>query len=61
MHLFFYHLKHYLFFLTANPGSHEDIQRVDEKVLAFMHKLMCKDERMKTTGSNAVTFQGMII
>uniref|UniRef100_K1R507 CxC5 like cysteine cluster associated with KDZ domain-containing protein n=1 Tax=Magallana gigas TaxID=29159 RepID=K1R507_MAGGI len=42
----------------ANPGSHEDIQRVDEKVLAFMHKLMCKDERMKTTGSNAVTFQG---
>jgi hypothetical protein len=47
------------FSFTGNPSSLEDIKRVDDKVLAFMQNLACHDERVKTTGSNAVTFQGI--
>lgn len=37
----------------------EDVKKVDERVVAFMHDLLCKDECIRSTGKDAITLQGI--
>nr|XP_022315777.1 uncharacterized protein LOC111119663 [Crassostrea virginica]XP_022315778.1 uncharacterized protein LOC111119663 [Crassostrea virginica] len=42
----------------GNPSTMEDVKKVDERVVAFMHDLLCKDECIRSTGKDAITLQG---